>query len=94
MRTATLRELNNGSSALARAAQAGETVVITDRGTPIADIVPHRGLPAAVTRQDGDAMFRRLWVLGVDEQTYATWRTDLDEVVDPYLDDDPYDRRR
>ncbi|MGH9270767.1 MAG: type II toxin-antitoxin system Phd/YefM family antitoxin, partial [Ilumatobacteraceae bacterium] len=39
---ATLRELNVNSSALARRAEAGETITITDRGRPIVDLVPHR----------------------------------------------------
>jgi antitoxin (DNA-binding transcriptional repressor) of toxin-antitoxin stability system len=33
--------LNVHGSALARRAQAGETITITDRGRPIADLVPH-----------------------------------------------------
>lgn len=93
-KTATLRELNNRSSALARAAQAGETVVITDRGTPIADIVPHRGLPAGVAREASDAMFRRLQAFGVAEYTYAQLRAELDELIDPYVTADPFDRDR
>ncbi|MGH9270006.1 MAG: hypothetical protein ACRDZ2_01900 [Ilumatobacteraceae bacterium] len=32
---ASLRELNSASSALARRAQAGETIVITDRGLTV-----------------------------------------------------------
>jgi antitoxin (DNA-binding transcriptional repressor) of toxin-antitoxin stability system len=39
---ACLRELNVHASALARRAQAGETVTITDRGRPIAELGPHR----------------------------------------------------
>ncbi len=39
---ASLRELNVHASALARRAQAGERVTITDRGRPIAELGPHR----------------------------------------------------
>lgn len=87
VRTATLRELNSNSSALARAAEAGETIVVTDRGRPIADIVPHRpSLPPGVSRADSDAMFRKLQAAeaGFD---YEAFRAQMDEAVDPYAYD-------
>lgn len=85
---ATLTELNNNSSTLARAAQAGETVVITDRGAPIADIVPHRR-QAWVTRAE---LVDALRVLRAT--LHNTWddsdavRAEMDAVVDPYVDVD------
>jgi antitoxin (DNA-binding transcriptional repressor) of toxin-antitoxin stability system len=91
MKTASLRELNSNSSALARVAQHGETVVITDRGRPIADLVPHRTLPSGVTRAASDAMFRRLQ-RGASVDDAARLRHELDEIVDPYVDD-PYESR-
>ena len=94
MKTATLRELNSQSSALARAAQAGETVVITDRGTPIADIVPHQGLRGGVHREASDEMFRRLQAIDVHEYKHAQLRAELDEVIDPRAEVDPFDRGR
>jgi prevent-host-death family protein len=36
------RELRNETSGLLRRVQAGESVVITLRGKPVADLVPHR----------------------------------------------------
>lgn len=36
------RELRNETASLLRRVEAGETVVITLRGKPIADLVPHR----------------------------------------------------
>jgi prevent-host-death family protein len=36
------RELRNETSGLLRRVQAGESVVITLRGRPVADLVPHR----------------------------------------------------
>jgi prevent-host-death family protein len=40
MRSASVSEAKNGLSALLREVQAGATVVITDRGVPIARLVP------------------------------------------------------
>jgi prevent-host-death family protein len=37
------RELRNDTAGLLRKVEAGETVVITRRGKPVADLVPHRG---------------------------------------------------
>jgi prevent-host-death family protein len=35
-----IRELKNATSALVRRAQAGEVIVVTDRGTPIVQLTP------------------------------------------------------
>lgn len=85
---ATLTELNNNSSALARAAQAGETVVITDRGIPIADIVPHRERVWVTTAQLIDALRPLRATLQNPQATSDVVRADMDAVVDPYLDVD------
>jgi prevent-host-death family protein len=42
MRTTTITEAKNGLSALLKRVRAGETVLITDRGIPIARIEPVR----------------------------------------------------
>lgn len=42
MRTIGLKSLKNQLSACVRAARAGETVIITDRGHPVAELVPPR----------------------------------------------------
>ena len=36
------RELRNDSGAVLRRVEAGETVTVTRRGVPVADLVPHR----------------------------------------------------
>jgi antitoxin (DNA-binding transcriptional repressor) of toxin-antitoxin stability system len=78
---ASLRELNLNASALARRAQSGETVTITDRGRPIVDMVPHReGLRFA----DRSDVLRDLRSVGRDE--HERFRRQLDAVVDPYFD--------
>ena len=45
MRTVGLKTLKNKLSEYVRAAAAGETVVITDRGHPVAEISPARQVP-------------------------------------------------
>lgn len=80
MVNASLRELNSASSSLARRAQAGETIVITDRGVPIADLVPHQSERRAANRSDVLDAFRRLG--GGDHERF---REQLDKLVDPWL---------
>ena len=80
MVNASLRELNSASSALARRAQAGETIVITDRGVPIADLVPHQRDHRPANRSDVLDAFGRLG--GEDHDRF---RKQLDELVDPWL---------
>jgi antitoxin (DNA-binding transcriptional repressor) of toxin-antitoxin stability system len=75
-----MRELNSASSALARRAQAGETIVITDRGVPIADLVPHQSERRPANKPDVLDAFRRL---GGDD--HKRFREQLDELVDPWL---------
>ena len=83
---ASLRELNVHASALARRAQAGETVTITDRGRPIAELGPHRSGFRFARKAEVLDTFRSVAV--VDHQRF---RDDLDAVVDPRFRD-PYDR--
>jgi prevent-host-death family protein len=42
MRTVGLKTLKNNLSEYMRAAASGETIVVTDRGRPVAEIVPPR----------------------------------------------------
>jgi len=45
MRTVGLKTLKDKLSEYVRAAAAGETIVVTDRGRPVAEIVPPRAKP-------------------------------------------------
>ncbi|HRE00281.1 MAG TPA: type II toxin-antitoxin system prevent-host-death family antitoxin [Ilumatobacteraceae bacterium] len=83
---ATLTELNNNANALARAAQAGQTVVITDRGTPIADIVPHHEQAWVTKAQLTDTLSLLQATLQNPRTTSNVVREEMDAVVDPYLD--------
>ncbi len=48
MRNVGLKTLKNKLSEYVRAAAGGETVVITDRGRPVAELVPPRPQPESV----------------------------------------------
>ncbi len=84
--TASLRELNVNTSALARRAQAGEVITITDRGRPIAELGPHRSGFRFARKADVLATFAGLPPVDADR-----FRRDLDAVIDPDFSD-PYDR--
>jgi len=45
MKTVGLKALKNKLSEYVRVAASGETVIITDRGRPVAEINPARGVP-------------------------------------------------
>ena len=77
----TMRELNSNSSAVVRRARAGERVVITDRGEPVAEVIPYKVTIGPPTREELTRVFGRIGV-GYD---YAALRADLDDVVDPWL---------
>jgi antitoxin (DNA-binding transcriptional repressor) of toxin-antitoxin stability system len=83
---ASLRELNINTSALARRAQAGEVITITDRGRPIADLGPHRAGFRFARKTDVLRTFRALPKL-----SHERFRRDLDAAAEPgYVD--PYSR--
>lgn len=79
---ASLRDLNVHSSALARRAEAGETITITDRGKPIVDIVPHRTEVGFARKADVLSALR-----GVGRDSYARFREQLDAAADPFFDE-------
>jgi prevent-host-death family protein len=79
-RTITQRELRNDSARVLREVQAGQTIVVTRNGTPVAElrpIPPRRFVPRAVIAEAGRHAPR------VD---LARLRNDLDAVVDPSVD--------
>jgi prevent-host-death family protein len=59
MRTASITEAKNGLSALIDRVRAGETILITDRGTPVARIEP------MVSTDDPDGRLERLVRAGI-----------------------------
>jgi len=48
MKTVGLKTLKNNLSEYVRAAAAGETIVITDRGRPVAEINPPKAKPESI----------------------------------------------
>ena len=79
-RTITQRELRNDSAAVLREVQAGNTMIVTRNGTPVAElrpIPPRRFVPRAVIA-DAAARAPRI--------DATRFRTDLDDVVDVSVD--------
>lgn len=79
-KTITQRELRNDSGAVLRAVQGGETIVVTRNGTPIAELRPLRRarfVPRAVIAESARHAPR------IDVRQF---RSDLDAVVEQYLD--------
>lgn len=81
MRSVSIRELRNHTADVIAAVEAGERIVLTSNGRPIADVVPHtersRWIPGDLVRQaltDGAAADREL-------------RADLDAVLGGTTDD-------
>lgn len=85
---ATLTELNSNANALARAAQAGETVVITDRGTPIVEMVPHLGSMWVTRARLVDSLRVLRATLQNPNATSEAVRAEQDAVIDAYVDID------
>ncbi len=75
------RELRNQSAAVLREVEAGETIVVTRNGTPVAELRPIR-LRRFVLR----ATLSKAAV-GAPRIDAARFRADLDAVIDQRLDD-------
>jgi prevent-host-death family protein len=75
-RTITQRELRNDSAAVLREVQAGQTLIVTRNGVPVAElrpVPPRRFVPRAVLSSAAKAAAR------VD---FDTFRADFDAIVD------------
>lgn len=76
-KTISQRELRNDSAAILRKVQAGETIIVTRNGVPVAElrpIHPRRFVPRAVIAEVAGRAPR------IDA---ARFRADLDALVDP-----------
>lgn len=81
------RELRNDNAEIIRRVEAGETFVVTRRGVPVADLIPHQpGAPARSWPTLGEIQeeFRRL--PPIDAERWAAERRADDEIFGP---DDP-----
>lgn len=76
----SMRELNSKSSEMVRRAIAGDRVVVTNRGTPVAEITPVRSDRQGARKTDVVRAFR-----GVGRFDRGTLRRELDEIVDEFL---------
>jgi len=81
MRSVSIRELRNQTADVIASVEAGERIVLTSNGRPIADVVPHveraRWIP-------GDAVLRALADGAAADREL---RTDLDAVLRGTTDD-------
>jgi prevent-host-death family protein len=80
-RIITQRELRNDSAAILREVQAGQTLIITRNGTPVAELRPlklRRFVPRAVLAEAAAQAAR------IDS---IRFRADLEAVVDQAVDD-------
>ena len=75
------RELRNQSAAVLREVQAGETIVVTRNGTPVAELRPIRArrFVLRATLSEGASRAPRI--------DAGRFRADLDAVIDQRLDD-------
>jgi prevent-host-death family protein len=75
------RELRNDTAGVLRRVEAGERVVITRRGKPVADLVPHAG--------EGPRWLAPSDVMAIREVTDAdpTFRADLNRLAGETTDD-------
>ena len=80
VRTITQRQLRNDSAAILREVQAGESLIVTRNGTPVAElrpVSPRRFVPRAAIAQAAR---------GAPRIDAARFRADLDTLVDPFVD--------
>lgn len=79
-RTITQRELRNDSAAVLRAVQAGQTMIVTRNGTPVAElrpVSPRQFVPQTVIAEASSRAPR------IDAKRF---RADLDTAVDQTVD--------
>lgn len=87
MNAASLRELHIKASELARRAEAGETITISGRGRPIAELGPVKAGFRFAKRDDVLRAFE-----GLERIDYQQLRAEMDAIIDPYFHD-PYEPR-
>lgn len=76
------RELRNDTAGVLRRVESGETVVITVRGKPVADLVPHRTEEAPRWISPAEVMEIRAIAAGD-----PTWGADLAKLREETTDD-------
>lgn len=90
------RELRNDNAEIIRRVEAGESFIVTRRGVPVADLIPHQRDAPSVARPTLGAIqeeFRKL--PPIDAEAWAAERRADDEIFGP--DDplvDPWERAK
>jgi prevent-host-death family protein len=82
----TQKELRNDSAAVLRAAEAGEEIIVTRNGTPVARLMPLVDESPFVPT----GHLKRTAV-GLPKVDFRRFRADIDELIDGEMRD-PYDR--
>ena len=62
-----IRELTHNAGNLIRAAASGEHIIVTNRGVPVADIVPHGGVTARKNREAAEIQALNAMLAMVDQ---------------------------
>ena len=76
-KTITQRELRNDSAAVMDAVEAGETIVVTRNGHPVAELHPARRRRLAPTAEVARALH------GLPKVDLAAMRAELDQLLGP-----------
>lgn len=84
MKRATITEAKNGLSALIDRVRAGESILITDRGVPVARLEP-----ASATSLDDEGRLARLERAGIIRRGHGDPRWILDRPPTPTTDGRP-----
>jgi prevent-host-death family protein len=86
-RTITQREFRNQSAAVMNAVEAGETIVVTRNGTPVAEVRPVPRKPVFVNTEE----MQRIFAISPSPD-YALMRAEIDEFFgdDDRISDDDY----
>ena len=81
------RELRNDNAEIIRRVEAGESFVVTRRGVPVADLIPHRaGVPAGSWPTLAALQEKARRMRPIDADRWAAERRADDEIFGP---DDP-----
>lgn len=86
-REVSQRELRNDSGSILRAAEEGESFVVTRNGTPVARLIPYERDKAFVSKEELRRSSARVPSIDLDRL-----RSEMDEYIDQDPFKDPYGR--
>lgn len=86
MNTITQRELRNDNADVVRRVEKGERLVVTRRGVPVADLVPHEPANGPAVAADAESVLRAFADLPPVDA--PAWIRDMRAVDIMFVDDD------